>query len=414
MQSFVGTGKKITRDDVLKAAEFLGVSEAHIRAVMEVEARNSGFDSKKRPTILFEPHIFYKYVVKSRKSEAIKLGVAYPHQGMKPYPRTADGVWKQFDIAYKIDPIAALMSTSWGLGQVMGFNYTSAGFNNVEAMVRTFMQSEGEQLLGMIKFIKANKLDTFLRSNNWTAFARGYNGKGYKKNKYDTKLADSFQRWSKKRPSSGEEKIGVVQDQKVVAKKGRILKVGSRGEDVIELQQLLTDKGYIVKVDEIFGNRTRDAVLAWRADNSLPLKAQMSPEDVQKLRDSPVRPIAVERSEATVKDLIKDGSTIAKSADTLKKLGTGGTILVGGAEIAERTGVTQQLESHLESAEKIASGAERGVSVLDTITSFGASAAQFVIANKTLVALACFGTVAFLSYRILKSWLKDYRTGRTV
>jgi hypothetical protein len=44
--------------------------------------------------------------------------------------------------AVQLDRTAALKSTSWGLGQVMGFNYDKAGYDSVESMVQKSMESE--------------------------------------------------------------------------------------------------------------------------------------------------------------------------------------------------------------------------------------------------------------------------------
>jgi hypothetical protein len=49
----------------------------------------------------------------------------------------------------------------------------------------------------MVEFIKSEHLDDDLRRHSWASFARGYNGPGYRKNQYDTKLAAAFAKWSK-------------------------------------------------------------------------------------------------------------------------------------------------------------------------------------------------------------------------
>lgn len=47
------------------------------------------------------------------------------------------------------------------------------------------------------------------------------------------------------------------------------LRIGSRGADVVELQQFLVKKGYSLKVDGIFGAKTMEAVIAYQVDNDL-------------------------------------------------------------------------------------------------------------------------------------------------
>ena len=89
----------------------------------------------------------------------------------------------------KLDREAALQSASWGIGQVMGFNYKAAGFASVDAMVTDMVRDENAQLLAIANFIKGNNLASALQLQNWVSFARGYNGKDFKKNEYDTRLA---------------------------------------------------------------------------------------------------------------------------------------------------------------------------------------------------------------------------------
>ena len=48
-----------------------------------------------------------------------------------------------------------------------------------------------------------------------------------------------------------------------------VLRRGNRGEEVRVLQALLSDKGYTVLVDGIFGDKTYEAVKAYQADHDL-------------------------------------------------------------------------------------------------------------------------------------------------
>jgi N-acetylmuramidase len=56
--------------------------------------------------------------------------------------------------------------------------------------------NQGRQLKILGKFLKVNNMAGDLRNKRWAAFALKYNGKGYKKNKYDTKLAAACRRFS--------------------------------------------------------------------------------------------------------------------------------------------------------------------------------------------------------------------------
>ena len=193
--NFKGTAARLTDIDLPRVGAKIGVGEDEIHAVMEVESRGYGFDKQGRPLPLFEPHVFYRELGPgAKRNAAVRAGLAY--FGWKPgqYP---DDSYPRILAAMAIDRVAALRSTSWGLGQVMGFNHIAAGYGTVEAFVAAMCESEGNQLDAMISFIKTNRLDDEIRDHNWTKFALGYNGTDYRKNDYDGRLARAFARWKR-------------------------------------------------------------------------------------------------------------------------------------------------------------------------------------------------------------------------
>lgn len=195
--NFIGTGKRLDNVDLPKIGKLIGVGEDEIHAVLVTETRGTGFDSQNRPIILFEPHIFHKQL-KAHKPDlldkAVALGLAYPKWGEKKYPKDSYPVLNQ---AIDIDLELALRSASWGLGQIMGFNHSMAGYPTAVAMVEAFKKDEEHHLEAMVKFIINAGLDDELRRKDWVGFARGYNGPGFAKNKYDQKLAANFAKWQK-------------------------------------------------------------------------------------------------------------------------------------------------------------------------------------------------------------------------
>lgn len=73
--------------------------------------------------------------------------------------------------------------------QIMGFHWYALGYDSVVDYVLTVSQSEAAQLDAFVRFIKVNlTLLNAIRAKDFTAFARGYNGAGYAKNKYDSKM----------------------------------------------------------------------------------------------------------------------------------------------------------------------------------------------------------------------------------
>ena len=195
--NFVGTGKRLDDIDLPRMGKLIGVGEKEIHAVLDVESVGRGFDSQNRPVILFEPHVFYRLLRakdQTKLKKAVELGLAYPSWGEKPYPKDS---YPRLIQACLIDEEIALQSASWGLGQIMGFNHTMAGYKSAKAMVEHFKLDEENHLEAMIKFIISAGLDDELRAHDWRGFARGYNGAGYAKNNYHTKLAASYAKWAK-------------------------------------------------------------------------------------------------------------------------------------------------------------------------------------------------------------------------
>ena len=177
--------------DIEIISGYLGCEIAVLQAVLKVETSGSGFHQG-LPIILNEPHVFYRELSGKKRDLAVKRGLAYPKWGTRSYPRTQKARYDWLSEAKKIDETAALKSCSWGLGQVMGFNFALCGFDNVQQFVAAMHKSEGHQLWAMARFIVSNGLQGRLRKKDWAGFARGYNGAGYAKNRYHTKLAHAY------------------------------------------------------------------------------------------------------------------------------------------------------------------------------------------------------------------------------
>lgn len=191
--NFKGTAIRLKDTDLPRLGATIGVGEDEIHAVLDVEARGSGYDSQGRPAMLFEPHVFYRNLSGAERDKAVAQGLAY-RNWKRNYPKDS---YPRLERAMKINKEAALRSASWGLGQILGENFAMCGYNRAEEMVLAFTESEGRQLEAMVKFIIAAGLDDELRRHDWAGFARGYNGPGYKKNKYDVKLRQAYNKWSK-------------------------------------------------------------------------------------------------------------------------------------------------------------------------------------------------------------------------
>jgi hypothetical protein len=104
---------------------------------------------------------------------------------------------RKFNAAFALDPEAAMKACSWGKFQILGSNYAVCGYKTVGEFVDAMKESEGKQLDAFVAFVIGNKLDGHLRNKAWAKFARGYNGAGYAKNKYDVKMATWYAKFAK-------------------------------------------------------------------------------------------------------------------------------------------------------------------------------------------------------------------------
>jgi hypothetical protein len=191
----------LTANGVQNAIDSLGIDAPTLWAMLTVETLGCGYLASRRPQILFERHIFSKLT--GGVWDAIAPDVSNPEQG--GYGATGDFQYQRLGKAYGLNPAdpadpsvatatrsAALASASWGLGQVLGTNATSVGFESIQDMVLPMTDSEDGQLQAVVGYILANNLQTALQQQDWVTYARGYNGAGFAKNQYDTRLAQAF------------------------------------------------------------------------------------------------------------------------------------------------------------------------------------------------------------------------------
>lgn len=200
-----------------------GLTLAHLLAVREVESNGSGFLSKGKPRILFEGHQFYRLL----KEAGISKGVLGQQDTALVYPsydrsRYAGGLaeWSRLEKARQIavgllagEPVPkgclnhadiADQAASWGMFQIMGFNYADCDCDNVAEYVKRSETEDGQIELFLEFLVKYRRkgqsaegpLMALLRAQDWAGFAAVYNGPAYRTNKYDLKLKSEFDRYA--------------------------------------------------------------------------------------------------------------------------------------------------------------------------------------------------------------------------
>lgn len=142
-------------------------------AVATVESNNNGYDKDGYIKVRFEPHVFAKYLRTSGQP------VNVPINGFNRKAMLA---------ASEVNEKYALMSTSFGMYQIMGFNYKLIDYDNVYSMVEGLSECEENQIEAFCKFVVNNKLTTYVNNKNYNKFAYHYNGPNYCINVYNKKL----------------------------------------------------------------------------------------------------------------------------------------------------------------------------------------------------------------------------------
>lgn len=275
--SFKGKAVRIQDIDLPRIGYMIGVGEDELHAFMDVEAAGSGFDNKGRPKMLFEPHKFFAHLSGDDRARAVKQGLAYKSWGEKPYPSDS---YPRLIKAMAINESAALMSASWGLTQILAEYFKDVGFNSPQEMVQAFMDSEAEHLEATVTLLKDWKVDDDLRAHRWATVAKTWNGPGYAKNNYDTKLAQAFAKWQKIKDTKWAPEgaptapIAPPKTPAVVLTKKQlnsVMQLGSKGDAVKTLQDNLTELGYQIPSDPegTFGDDTDAAVRAFQKDAKL-------------------------------------------------------------------------------------------------------------------------------------------------
>ena len=191
------TSHLLSQSDIASAAEQLGVDLATIHAVKAVESRGEGFLDDGRPAILYERHVMRRRLARNgfTRDQIRALGQRYPGLVNKESGgyRGYSAEHYRLNLARTLDDTSALESCSWGLFQIMGHHWERLGFESVQAYVRAMAHNEGNQLGAFVQFVRTDEqLLAALQARDWAAFARRYNGPGYKKNQYDTRLAQTY------------------------------------------------------------------------------------------------------------------------------------------------------------------------------------------------------------------------------
>ena len=182
----------MAKDAEIDAAALLAIAEVESggRALYNV---NGG----EEPAIRFEGHYFDRRLSGRMRDYARSSGLSAPVAGKIRNPKSQGERWLLLERAMGLNTKAALESTSWGLGQVMGAHWEWLGYATVDDLVAEARGSVAGQAKLMLRFIEKAELLEVLKDRNWREFARRYNGPAFVRNEYDKRMAEAHQRWQK-------------------------------------------------------------------------------------------------------------------------------------------------------------------------------------------------------------------------
>ena len=255
------------------------VEPAALLAVAEVESAgrvHAKVFGRLEPMMRWEGHYFDDRLTGAAREKARRLGLAHPKAGRVKNPRSQEARWRKLYLpASEIDPIAAFESASWGLGQVMGAHWSKLEFANAGEMLKMARANAAGQIELMARYIENFGLVDELQRGDFRAFTRGYNGPGGIKAGYHTKMAKAYAR---------------ISGGKAVSAASGMLRMGSTGARVRELQALLVRAGHALKVDGDYGPATKQAVMVFQRANGLQVDGVVGPETMRALSALKVTP----------------------------------------------------------------------------------------------------------------------------
>lgn len=173
--------------------------------------------------------------------------------------------------------------------------------------------------------------------------------------------------------------------------------VAAAANDVVaNVQRLLRDRGYpeVGNVDGKFGPRTRNAILAFEADNSLPLTGTANDQVLAALVKAAPRVNSEDRQAATANDLKHQGNAVVHLGDWLQKAGYSVLGIMGLGGLTNGTASIDQIRGSV-----------------NNVKSLGDAVGGL---SPWLIGLVVGGVVVFFGVQIVSAQVAAYRAGKVV
>ena len=190
---------------IAKMATRFDIEPEALQAIARVESGGRVFatiNGKKEPLIRFEGHYFDRLLTGKQRPAARRHKLSHPKAGKIRNPKSQKDRWKLLHQAIAMNRVAALSSTSWGLGQVMGAHWKWLGYGSVDALVAEARKGADGQVSLMARYIDKAGLIPAIRAGDWKTFAHGYNGPAYARYGYDVRIKQAYEELTRGKRSS--------------------------------------------------------------------------------------------------------------------------------------------------------------------------------------------------------------------
>lgn len=186
----------MNHDDYAKAAKYLRVPMATIKALTDVESIAPGYLPSGKPTITFEAHVFHRHTKGRHKEACDPSGTRLSSPVFDPtlYGDRGDYQYERLLAASELDWESAHRASRWGAFQILGEDHEYCGHEALTDFIAAMHESEGKQLDAFVHLLRRNHLDTYLRQKHWAQFAHAYHGPNYILEQFDHRLMNAYAR----------------------------------------------------------------------------------------------------------------------------------------------------------------------------------------------------------------------------
>jgi len=174
----------LTENDFIEEAAALdpAMPAALVHAFADVECGGRcGFGPSGRPVIAYEGHVFARLTHHQYDATHPLLSYKYVRKAGPEWQannKDQATAWATLNEAAALDHAAALQACSWGMFQVMGFNYSTCGYDNVDGFVDDMKRGPRGQLNAFVGFCKAKPdLLAAMLARDFGTIAMLYNGR---------------------------------------------------------------------------------------------------------------------------------------------------------------------------------------------------------------------------------------------